>query len=477
MFYTLMYALLTCMAAVLPVFSRSVQDRPLADPTSNVKVKLLKDPSLGDLSMEVDLFWTFQEEGNQNPPKEILLFFDMPLGNEMAEEPKVSNCLLDNHAVSDPQWVKGRGFSIPLTKPLFPGIKVHVEFLFTCRLNSLPDHGILTHFFPRIPLFFHGNWVIPPDYQPAFGYGTCHFLSQDPQFNIIFHDHLRQKNSRNAPLVSNGSSIVVKTGALNTITLMGLEIDYQPEWQVSDLQSALGIVSRVIDFKPYNHIIVLKGTQHAGWGICSAHDVASLARTMLEMFLQTSYPLITPRGLPLYQDLSAWLIQPAPSRWSYEPWPDFKQPKVQLFLDPLACFLNEKPRDWINKMLEDWLNQRSGIECSIEDVFHFRPGLQDESVQVSFIKTVPHGYEYGFNVSALLAPALFLKDIHGGYHLKSRRTRVTEVFPAPLESWQSGFSLSKRGIINIPEHIKIKAQNQKIKNDKLWQHARYQWFF
>jgi len=450
-------------------------ERTLAPPVSNAKVQIHRDPLNGELVMGVDLFWTLSADRSELLPDYLLLFFQPPAGTSAKTTPRIEHLFIDGIPTENPEWIQGKGFVVKPSSPLYSGSKVHLEFQFRTELNGLPKHGILDNFFPRIPVWHDGQWVVPPHASPLFPYGTCHVIS-DAGFPLSVPQHLRRQASRNQPLVVNGISIVRTESILEEADLEGHRITFDPRWNEKDIKKAL---EQCTDFGLhllYPHILVMYGPMHAGWGAVSASNTEELVSLLYTMALQTTHPLISSDPHSTYTQLAPFL-DPTPEATSITRFlPRFMAPLQILPDTPLACFIANKPQAWLRRVVQKWQSSSSGQLSSLDDLFGLK---QDTSTDLKILlsESHPNGFIYQFNVNALLVHPLFLEDPFGRIYLKPERTRVTEEFPFPLIGWSTGLSTPESGPIHCPDDLKKKAEVKKKRHKDLWTFANYQWLF
>jgi hypothetical protein len=359
---------------------------------SNAKIILLQDPGNGLIRIRAELFWTFNPEQGDGAPSEILLFFQVPPEGEQEESPTLTHCYLDHRAVPDPPWIPGKGFLIPLSSPLFPGTRIHLEFLFSYTIKQPVPHGILHQFYPKIPMWKEGRWIVPPEFQAVFPAGTSHVLMQNSQTRIVIPGMFLRMAAENRPELMNGCSIAINSEILQTAQWGDTALLLSPSWNKTQVYQCIERVQNIAGQSLPSQWIILKGKNQTGWGICSAHSPEELNEVLFQSLMAMNYPVLQPENENIYHDLWIYLSRPERTAWNemlrrcFLPVPDHKD------LSPLSCYLKHSPQKKIMRQIHQWLNSGAGQLTSLEKIFDLESPYSNAHISISNVKSDQHSW-------------------------------------------------------------------------------------
>ena len=474
------YLICFILLSQISIFSRCFPAQspfPIVNRESNARVTLLESSGDGSFSMNVELFWSFLPGKGDGTPEHLILFFQNPKKMHMLDRPTITHCRINDKYVQCSEWDSSGRFVIPLSFPLYPGTRLRISFHFSFRVDAIPSHGIMDHFFPKIPAWHQGEWIAPNQYSTVFPYGTCHIISTNPQAQILIPDINRRDAKQNTPPAVNGCSMAFSNEILKSFVWQDVKVDYDSSLKEKHIYKALEEVSKVTDLKTLPQIILLRGPNHAGWGICSVEDPKYLQSILMEMILKMYYPLMGPSDLNLHADLTPFLIHQSPLKWvqHWNQW--LSGTKTPIKRSRFSYYMANLSSGQRKHTLSRWLDDHVCQILSIEDLLRVGSKVSNEPIDVQFSGLSGRGYKYVFNSSARLSQCLILKTVEGTFYLKNERTMLKEIFPAPLVTWYSGFSMSEQGDIHIPAKAREAHQQSTKQRRKLWESTKWQWFF
>ncbi len=461
--------------SALTEFAVALDSFPIVQRTSNSKVQLTEVQSTGLLTMDVDLYWTYQGAGGSHSPDSLALVFEAPAELDPEFQPVITHSYLDDSKVEFSAWLPDRTFRIPLPKKLYSGTKLHLTFSFKYKLKELLPNTILTHFFPKIPIRYREQWLIPSEHSVIYPYGTCHITTASAVDPILIPNMYRRGARENMPPAVNGCSIAFSQDILESFVWNGIKIDHSKKWLSKDLAEGLKRVSQKIGFQTLTHITLIKGAKHAGWGLCSFERLSDMEACVFEMILKMFYPLVSSPELNPYEDMARMMVNPRSKHlFSFNLTPT-------LFNHHSNCsrfysyFSNLSKQKQI-RLFDDWIARNLCKVKTLDDILGLENSSSAGNIHIEFKELSEEGYVYAFNPAARLCRSLILETATGRFFQRKNPRQAIAVYPDPVVKWHQGFTFPLQGTVAHPKNTVKQALEKNRKRERLWQNVQWLWF-